>query len=108
MKHSISILALLLALVTTAQLGCDKKQDASPAATGDGTTADLPAECQLFLEQVEALSNCDQIPKASQAGMQAGFKQMMKSMKNETRNGLIKGCIAGQKAIESARTTAGC
>lgn len=106
MKHSILAVTLLLSLT---MLGCSKKEDGSSDKAGvEATSADLPAECQLFMEQVESLSSCDKIPKASQAGMKAGYQQMMKSMIKNQDPKMIKGCIDGQKAIALARSTAGC
>lgn len=86
-----------------------------PTKTGRGATAEpvldiasLPAECKAFVDAIEAVSTCSQIPKPQQDSIKAGNKMLLKSMIDANEPKIVKGCLDGTEALATMRKSAGC
>ena len=70
--------------------------------------ASLPAECKAYVDAIEAVSTCDQIPKAQQDSIKLGNKRLLKSMIDANEPKIVKGCLDGTEALTTMRKSAGC
>ncbi|HTK00596.1 MAG TPA: DUF5339 family protein [Bordetella sp.] len=54
-RKPLALMAVMACAIALA--GCDKKQDAAAPASSSGSTASIPAECETYVQKVNACVN---------------------------------------------------